>query len=165
MTDDRLISIKEVLAEIDVIPTVKAEGHEFVEKTCLKTRVGLLPSAHQVDKDIHVPAKDCISRQGVLRLLNAVPSEEFATKAMPPAQPGWIPCSKKLPEPNQSVLVQSSDDFVDPILIMTFNISKCEGDFFYFWRTLEMGIDFDMDAVVAWMPLPKPWEGGQDENN
>lgn len=38
---------------------------------------------------------DAISRQGVLRLLNAVPSEEFATKAMlisgvnalPPAQP------------------------------------------------------------------------------
>ena len=43
---------------------------------------------------------DTISRQGVLRLLNAVPSEEFATKAMlisgvnalPSAQPEIIRC-------------------------------------------------------------------------
>ena len=75
------------------------------------------------------------------------------------SQPGWIPCSKKLPELNRSVLVQLSDDFVDPIQIMTLNISKCEGDFFYFWETQEMGINFEMGDVVAWMPLPKPWEG------
>lgn len=44
---------------------------------------------------------DTISRQGVLRLLNAVPSEEFATKAMlisgvnalPSAQPEIIRCN------------------------------------------------------------------------
>ena len=71
-------------------------------------------------------------------------------------QPGWIPCSKKLPELNRSVLVQLSDDFVDPIQIMTLNISKCEGDFFYFWETQEMGINFEMGDVVAWMPLPTP---------
>lgn len=41
-----------------------------------------VPSAKLVDKDINVPDNDTISRQGVLRLLNAVPSEEFATKAM-----------------------------------------------------------------------------------
>ena len=46
-------------------------------------------------------------------------------ESLPSAQPEqrWIPCSEKLPEPNRSVLVQLSDDFVDPILIMTFNIS------------------------------------------
>ena len=37
--DDRLISLKEVLAEIDAMPPVKAEGHDFIEKTCLKTRL------------------------------------------------------------------------------------------------------------------------------
>lgn len=74
-------------------------------------------------------------------------------------QPQWIPCSKKLPEPNRSVLVQLSDDFVDPIQIMTLDISKLDGDFFCFWRTQEMGIIFDMDDVVAWMPSPKPWKG------
>lgn len=84
---------------------------------------------------------------------------------MSSAQPGWIPCSKKLPELNRSVLVQLSDDFVDPIQIMTLNISKCEGDFFYFWETQEMGINFEMGDVVAWMPLPTQWEGGQEQNH
>ena len=74
----------------------------------------------------------------------------------------WIPCSEEMPEPNRSVLVQLSDDFVDPIQIMTLNISKCEGDFFYFWRTQEMGINFDMGDVVAWQPIPESWKGAQD---
>lgn len=92
-----------------------------------------------------------VSKNLVRTMLKELPS-------VTPKQPGWIPCSKKLPELNRSVLVQLSDDFVDQIQIMTFNISKCEGDFFYFWKTKEMGIDFDMDDVVAWMPLPKLWE-------
>lgn len=46
MTDDKAVSLKEVLAEIDAMPPVKAEGHDFIEKTCLKTRLELLSSAH-----------------------------------------------------------------------------------------------------------------------
>jgi hypothetical protein len=80
---------------------------------------------------------------------------------LPPAQQ-WIPCSERLPEVDRSVLVQLSDDFYDPIQVMTLDISKCEGASFC-WRTQEMGINFDMDDVVAWMPLPKPYEGGKDE--
>ena len=43
--DDKTVSLKEVLAEIDAMPPVKAEGHDFIEKTCLKIRLELLPSA------------------------------------------------------------------------------------------------------------------------
>ena len=50
MKDDRLISFKEVLAEIDAMPPVKAEGHEFIEKTCLKTRLELLPSVQTEER-------------------------------------------------------------------------------------------------------------------
>lgn len=115
---------------------------------------------------------DAISRQAVVDLVEEVENKRLkgeidltyapminGINALPPTQPEWISCSKKLPELNRSVLVQLSNDFIDRIQIMTFNISKCEGDFFYFWRTQEMGIDFDMDDVVAWMPLPKKWEG------
>jgi hypothetical protein len=79
------------------------------------------------------------------------------------AEPHWIPCSEKFPEIDRSVLVQLSDEFIDPIQIMTLNISKLDGDFYYSWRTQEMGIDFDMDDVVAWMPLPKPYEAANHE--
>ena len=43
--DDKTVSLKKVLAEIDAMPTVKAEGHDFIEKTCLMTKLELLPSA------------------------------------------------------------------------------------------------------------------------
>lgn len=51
---------------------------------------------------------DAVSRQGVLRLLNAVPSEEFATKAMlisgvnalPSTQPEIIHCKDCKYNPN-----------------------------------------------------------------
>ena len=78
---------------------------------------------------------------------------------------GWIPCSERLPEPNRSVLVQLRVDYADPIQIMTLNISKCEGGFSCIWKTQEMSIYFDMEDVVAWMPLPKSWEGGQNEQS
>lgn len=136
-----------------------------------------VPSA-QLAQDLPKGCTDTISRAAVGDALNGIEISrnaswyEFYQKALtavgelPSAQPGWIPCSKKLPELNRSVLVQLSDDFVDPIQIMTLDISKCEGDFFYFWRTQEMGINFDMDDVVAWQPLPTPYrEGGQEQNH
>lgn len=102
---------------------------------------------------------DLISRQAAIETVRKAKSIGQAHRMLvqlPSAQLRWIPCSKKLPELNRSVLVQLSDDFVDPIQIMTLNISKCEGDFFYFWKTQEMGINFEMGDVVAWMPLPTP---------
>ena len=48
MKDDKLISLKEVLAEIDAMSPVKAEGHEFIEKICLKTRLEFLPPADYI---------------------------------------------------------------------------------------------------------------------
>ena len=100
---------------------------------------------------------DMISRQGVLRLLNAVPSEEFATKAMlisgvnalPSAQ-GWIPCSERLPERYDNYLITTKDEDTD---IGTFHPefkqwSICDADGFML-----------TDGVLAWQPLPKPWKG------
>ena len=132
-----------------------------------------LPSA-QLAQDLPNGCTDTISRAAALNLIEQSCCDlEYAcdnvalrkeVEALPSAQPEqrWIPCSKKLPELNRSVLVQLSDDFVDPIQIMTLNISKCEGDFFYFWETQEMGINFEMGDVVAWQPLPLPWKWEQD---
>lgn len=140
-----------------------------VEYICRKNTVSTNPYEHKYhDKFIQFMDDPEISDFGRWQHSNGFNTALVAVKCdldkvpsvTPKAeQPGWIPCSKKLPELNRSVLVQLSDDFVDPIQIMTLNISKCEGDFFYFWETQEMGINFEMGDVVAWMPLPKPWEG------
>ena len=44
MKNDKLISLEKVLAEIGVMPIVKAEGHDFIEKTCLIIKLGLQPA-------------------------------------------------------------------------------------------------------------------------
>lgn len=102
---------------------------------------------------------DTISRQGVLRLLNVVPSEEFATKAMlingvnalPSAQPGWIPCSVALPEKEGVYLVTDSTAYGAKISLRYWNRHTAES----FWS------GYESDVVTAWMPLPTPYrEGG-----
>ena len=68
--DDKTVSLKEVLAEIDAMPPVKAEGHDFIEKTCLKTRLELLPPA-QPDYE-RVSAEDVAVSIAPTKLASAV---------------------------------------------------------------------------------------------
>lgn len=103
---------------------------------------------------------DAVSRQGVLRLLNAVPSEEFVTKAMlisgvnalPSAQ-RWIPWgSGKFPEESGTYTVTAYDGATKRVTYAKYQkrLKRWEltGARAY-WR------------VLAWMEKPKPWEGGQ----
>ena len=71
----------------------------------------------------------------------------------PSAQPGWIPCSERLPDNDIDVLVTDGTDCAVA-----------------YWRTDAQAWDDSMHGwcdlygleVTAWMPLPKPWEGGQE---
>lgn len=66
------------------------------------------------------------------------------------AVPQWIPCSESLPEEYGNYLITTHDGNVD---IGTIDPKKksvwsaCDADGFYWLR-----------EVVAWMPLPKPYE-------
>ena len=62
----------------------------------------------------------------------------------------WIPCSERLPEKNKEVLI-SCDWGVD--------IGEYGDDG---WRS-EWINHYDDDAVLAWMPLPKPYKGGDEK--
>lgn len=114
-----------------------------------------LPSAQPVAKDTNVPVKDCISRQAALDALDRLeytPGEwatngltmcKDAIKALPSAQPGWIPVTERLPERNGYYLVTGRQGAVNKRLYQ-------DGYWYGNW------------TVFAWMPLPKPWEGGKD---
>jgi len=75
-----------------------------------------------------------------------------AIKALPSAQPGWIPCEERLPEPGVNVLVDVLDIPAGDRFPLVDKIGddgdwcNCYGEWF----------------AVAWMPLPSPWEGRQD---
>ena len=85
----------------------------------------------------------------------------------------WIPCSERLPEHSGDYLVCPSDsvledysDFSD-VMIMPYD-ADCEA--FGWWveryHPISLGYldsDFNEFEVLAWMPLPEPWKGADDE--
>lgn len=66
----------------------------------------------------------------------------------------WIPCSERLPETDDVVLItvfniDNNKLFVTPAVY--------QHPFFCTWNTLA-----PEDKVIAWQPLPEPWEGEGD---
>ena len=87
-------------------------------------------------------------------------------KALPSAQPEqqWIPCSERLPEPNEEVdhlwryyLVQN--EYGDMMVATYRGNRKGESwwEQMYVYRPTE-------DAIVAWMPLPDPYMPERSED-
>lgn len=77
-------------------------------------------------------------------------------EALPPAQPGWIPCTPEtMPQENGEYLVTIKWDEGD------YDVDIYEYDaYFKEWNDGELYGD-----VVAWQPLPTPYrEGGQDDS-
>lgn len=67
---------------------------------------------------------------------------------LPSVQPWkWIPAKERLPKQQQTVLIQ---DFGE----ITIGYLNAENR----WRNLT-NLDDYLKGVVAWMPLPKPYEG------
>ena len=66
---------------------------------------------------------------------------------------GWIPCSERLPENNGCMLV-TIDDAIE--------FGKYEDGEWSIW-VCEHWDEWDAKGVIAWMPLPEPWKGGEDE--
>ena len=64
-------------------------------------------------------------------------------KALPSAQQ-WIPCSERLPERNGYYLVTGRQGAVNKRLYQ-------DGYWYGNW------------AIIAWMPLPEPWRGENNE--
>ena len=161
--DDKTVSLKEVLAEIDAMPPVKAEGHDFIEKTCLKTRLELLPSAQP-------GCEDAVSRFEVLRLIDYSSNDlndsvdnwyfQGKVKELPsvtPKQPGWIPVTERLPRPNE----EDGNGFYKAYLVQDgrwMDVARWDGKYWVAW-----GYSTVLLNVVAWCELPTPYrEGGQD---
>lgn len=71
----------------------------------------------------------------------------------------WIPVTERLPEEKREVLICTSDEFI--------YIGEYEK---WTWAdglgTWTESVEYrTISDVVAWMPLPEPWKGEEDESN
>lgn len=116
---------------------------------------------HEVTED-----SDTISREAVINAINslhdkpnawldcAVEAVESLPSSPTPNRPHgqWIPCSERLPEQDERVLVA-----IDDYDYFVWDCMSNRGDD-YFWED-EHGFYHNKYEVLAWMPLPKPLEG------
>ena len=79
----------------------------------------------------------------VARILSALPSAE--------AVQGWIQCSERLPDVDVEVL--TTTDWSEGLIAWL----RKDGT----WETDEYILA--NDEILAWMPLPTPYKGGDDE--
>lgn len=108
-----------------------------------------------------------INGYGAIEDIRALPSADRP-------QGEWIPCSKQLPEEGQTVLIQMRlashrHPWEEQRCIEFGRISSDRydaGGTGWEWLN-ESATDFweaDFnDSVIAWMPLPEPWKGADDE--
>ena len=113
--------------------------------------------------------KDPIERQDAIDAVNShfgfSVEEEYGSAVqevinrLPPAQSKqrWIPCSKRLPEDDEDVLVS---DGIDCAVAFWRSDADAWDDPLHGW------LDSFEFKVKAWMPLPEPYkeEGEQDES-
>lgn len=64
----------------------------------------------------------------------------------------WIPCSERLPEEGEVVLTQAK--FKDDVKMAV--SSRIDYTYWTTWGTRDINI-------VAWMPLPEPYQGGGEQ--
>ena len=81
-------------------------------------------------------------------------------KSLPSAdrpQGEWIPCSERMPSEQGQYLVTFPLCNGEPwVYILSFNKGK-------FYETDDEWGDVEYDDATAWMPLPKPWKGADDD--
>ena len=75
------------------------------------------------------------------------------------AQPGWIPCKTALPKESGQYLITVKYVHVDGYEDIYAEHGEWDGKK---WDMFCFGYCGEVEAILAWMPLPAPWEGGQD---
>ena len=121
------------------------DGLEF----CIN-HLSTMPSAQSEVTEEEVK-EDCRKRR--LSIVDSALLKKYASEG---PEPRWIPCSERLPEEGQDILAYRV--FGDDERIIPANYGNgC-------WFDCHMNCS--VGHVVAWMPLPKPYEGEQngDEN-
>lgn len=82
---------------------------------------------------------------------------EDTLKALPTAEPRWIPVTERVPEKNTLALITTSKGIVVQVMFFGENMNG-----HMVWRSFGGEYVYWDEEVTAWMPLPTPWKGESD---
>ena len=119
------------------------EEYERLKKDCAEQPIILLP------KESAQPGEDIRAMCGECDAWNQY-------KNYP--QPGWIPCSRELPKKDGQYIVTVKYEHVDGYE----DIYSEHGEWVDGHWDAGFGHCGRVEKVLAWQPLPKPWEGEEN---
>lgn len=73
---------------------------------------------------------------------------------------GWIPCSERLPSEEEFLKSYLRNHYAAEFLVQIYGASRPTT--LYYRDGVWFDDDFDKHNVIAWQPLPEPWEGDKE---
>lgn len=161
-----------VIEEFDALQS--AETHEIRTEThgvCLISKDDAIKAIRKCKFESVMPSDWYIGMECAQDIVKTLPSAEaYFTDGNKIAD--WIPVSERLPEDSGDYLVCPSNGVIEDysdcrdVMIMPYD-ADCEA--FGWWTErydpISLGFvdsDFNEFEVLAWMPLPKPYKGGEE---
>lgn len=76
----------------------------------------------------------------------------------------WIPCSERMPEYEKPVLICNDEG----LFVIAFLFKGEDGwpdEWYYFYDCYDHDVytEQEQGKIIAWMPLPEPYKGGEEE--
>ena len=118
----------------------------------------LMTNMNWYDEDGY-ESDDDYKRECITELINGVPSAQPEQR--------WIPCSERLPEIKQHVLLSCYGRVIYGRMISkdgnggypVFEICDSVGEKRPIVLETTVHSEFTTSRIIAWMPLPEPWKG------
>ena len=136
---------------------------KIAQKEC-RSRGGVLDTIKREDAIKAIECRfnaDLMDRIDAMLMTSAIAQITKNIANIPSAdkQGEWIPCSERLPEYRKLVLVTTRDLRVKPAYLDSIQDDGTDD----LWSIPLDDADCALWNIVAWMPLPEPWEGADDE--